>query len=159
MTDLNITIRSGNLTKDPEYGITQVNKKPVMTFTIASNYGYGDYAKKAYTVVSVYGKRAEGLVKLELKKGDKVTIQGEIELDAYIDKDQQPAACFKMDNPEKVDLMSRYKPSQASNQGQRNSGQSRSQHGTNDGSSGPNWNSHSHDDNQGGFDHNDPFGR
>jgi single-strand DNA-binding protein len=55
----------------------------VLTFTAASNTGYGDKQKTLWIRVQVFGKRAEGQLVDYLKKGVQCFISGELSMNNY----------------------------------------------------------------------------
>ena len=83
-----MTIRAsflGTLGRDAESKHTPTGKV-VVKFSAASNQGYGDNKKTQWVVCDAWGDRYVKLVDY-LKKGTKVLVYGDIELEEYITKD------------------------------------------------------------------------
>lgn len=76
---MNVFIFSGNIGKDCEVRYT-ANQKAIASFSVASKAGYGDNEKTTWITCKLLGKRAEGRLPEYLKKGTKVTVQGEFTL-------------------------------------------------------------------------------
>ena len=81
---MNITILTGNLTKDPEQ--RTVGDKSLVTFSMACNAGYGDNKKVFFPRVSVWGGRGNSIMRF-CHKGSKVTVNGEIYPNEYDGRD------------------------------------------------------------------------
>ena len=82
MSDLNNYSFTGRLGKDAEVKFLQ-NGTAVWSASIGTGYGYGDNKGTNWLRVSVFGKRAESLGKLDLAKGTHVAIAGELRLREY----------------------------------------------------------------------------
>lgn len=65
----------GVMLHDPELKMTHTGK-PVCSFRIANNYGYGENKKTDYVTCVAWGKNAETVAKY-FKKGDSIIVQGE----------------------------------------------------------------------------------
>ena len=84
MSQINVIVMEGNLASDAV--VRHFGEKGIETkFTIANNYGFGDYEKKTFMVCKLYGPRGEKLAEY-LTKGIKLTVVGPIHVDVY-DKD------------------------------------------------------------------------
>jgi single-strand DNA-binding protein len=91
MQNLALVILDGNLTRDPESRKTK-NEKEVTSFAVALNHEWG--AKEgnnavSYINVECWGKLAENCARY-LKKGSRVTVQGQLRQDRW--KDDEGAA-------------------------------------------------------------------
>ncbi len=73
----------GNLTKDPDYSVSQ-NGTPMCRFTVAVNRRGGDEAD--YFRVTTFRKNAENCAAY-LSKGRKVCIVGEVHIGEFTDRD------------------------------------------------------------------------
>ena len=73
----------GNLTKDPDYSVSQ-NGTPMCRFTVAVNRRGGDEAD--FFRVTTFRKNAENCAAY-LSKGRKVCIVGEVHIGEYTDRD------------------------------------------------------------------------
>jgi single-strand DNA-binding protein len=80
-----ITI-TGNCGKDPEKRTTQSNDE-VCSFSVGVKQGWGDKASTNWYRCNVWGKRA-GTVAQHLRKGSKVTVNGELSIGEYNGKAQ-----------------------------------------------------------------------
>jgi single-strand DNA-binding protein len=76
MSDLNVMSITGRLTKDAERKTLPTGTN-LVTFSVANNTGYGDYAATNYFVVNMWGKQGEGIFPY-LKKGQAVAVYGEL---------------------------------------------------------------------------------
>ena len=76
---------TGNLTRDAELKYTQ-GGLAILALGVAVNVGYGDKQQVYYPRVSVFGKPAESLGKLNLTKGTAVAVTGEFVLREYENK-------------------------------------------------------------------------
>jgi single-strand DNA-binding protein len=79
MNNLSVT---GRLTRDSELRFLK-DGKPVLSFSLANNTGYGDSKKTNYFECSLFGKCAEGKLHEYLKKGQEVAVSGEVSLNEY----------------------------------------------------------------------------
>lgn len=82
MNSISIT---GRLTRNAELRYTSTGK-PVSSFCVASDYGYGEKKKTIFFECGLWGERAEK-VNQYLTKGQAVTVIGEIEVYEYQGKD------------------------------------------------------------------------
>ena len=71
----------GRLGRDPEIKHTQ-SGKPICTFTLATDSGYGEGKKTDWHSVTVFDKTAENCAKF-LQKGSKAYVEGRIAYDTY----------------------------------------------------------------------------
>jgi single-strand DNA-binding protein len=83
MSDTNVTVMSGRVTRDCELRYTQ-NSNAVASLSIACNRKSGDQEKTVYMDIKIWGKRAETLSEY-LKKGRYIVVTGPIEEDSWDD--------------------------------------------------------------------------
>jgi len=108
--NINRTVMSGNLTKEPELRATQSGKK-VLLFSIASNGRRKDKATGEWVEVPNYidcvvpGSRAESLAKM-LSKGTKVVVEGKLRFSRWETKDGQKRSKHELVVTE-LDLLSK----------------------------------------------------
>lgn len=86
MSDLNNYSFTGRLGADAEVRYTS-SGTAVWSARIAVGYGYGDNKGTNWVTVKAFGKRAEGLAKLELKKGTQIGVSGELRNEEFDRKD------------------------------------------------------------------------
>lgn len=86
MSDLNTFTCTGRLGADAETKYTG-SGTAIWTARIAVGYGYGDNKGTNWLTVQVFGKRAEGLAKLDLAKGAQIAVSGELRVREYDRKD------------------------------------------------------------------------
>jgi single-strand DNA-binding protein len=86
MSDVNISVISGNLTKDPVLKHTKTTNTAVCQFSVASNDKYKDKETVCYVDCQAWGKTAEFVAKY-LKKGAKVIVQGKMQQQVWDDKE------------------------------------------------------------------------
>ena len=89
MADINTTIMTGRLTRDP---VIKNNGSPMGHFTLASNDRYRDktgavQTKTAFVFCKVYGAWAEALA--NRKKGDMVIVTGKLRSETWGDEASQ----------------------------------------------------------------------
>ena len=82
--DLNVWIGEGNIAADPKIFYVGEKETPKLSFRMGNHRGYNGRDKVNWINCIVWGTRAENLMKL-LKKGDKVSIVGELELRSWKD--------------------------------------------------------------------------
>lgn len=82
MSDLNNYTCTGRLGADAETRYS-ASGTAIWSCRLAVGYGYGDNAGTNWLRVSVFGKRAEGLAKLTLTKGDRIGVTGELRVREY----------------------------------------------------------------------------
>lgn len=85
MNNLSLIILDGNLVADPEK--KDLGKQLLTTFRVASNHEYGNTSEKkfvSYFQIECWNKLAQNCFEF-LKKGNKVTIQGELRQDRWED--------------------------------------------------------------------------
>lgn len=78
---LNKVMLIGRLGRDPERRTTQAGK-PVCSFTLATDAGYGDNKKTDWHTIAVFGKTADNCAKY-LHKGSLAYVEGRIFYDSY----------------------------------------------------------------------------
>jgi single-strand DNA-binding protein len=83
MSDLNNCAFVGRLTRDAE--VKQVGNSTLVTFAIANNTGFGQYACTNFIEVNAWGKQAAGIVQY-LVKGKQVAIAGTFENKRWTDQ-------------------------------------------------------------------------
>jgi len=81
----NCVILTGRLGKAPEIRTTPSGKS-VGVFTLAVDRGYGDKKKTLWVNVEVWNKTAEAVARM-VTKGNRVTVVGELDEDAWKDKE------------------------------------------------------------------------
>ncbi|MDE2107269.1 MAG: single-stranded DNA-binding protein [Patescibacteria group bacterium] len=86
MSDLNNYSCTGRLGADAETRYL-ANGTAIWQCRLAVGYGYGHNAGTNWLRVSAFGKRAEGLAKLELTKGAQIGVTGELCVREYDRKD------------------------------------------------------------------------
>lgn len=115
MSNINIFVVSGNLTRDPDIRFTPAGK-PVASYTVAVDHVYYDgegnkREKTAFVPVTTYGKQAENDGKF-LKKGSSVNVQGHIT--SWYDEDKKKGGHnFEADNVQYIGKPSGAKGAQA----------------------------------------------
>jgi single-strand DNA-binding protein len=82
MSDLNSYTCTGRLGADAETRYS-ASGTAIWSCRLAVGYGYGDNAGTNWLRVSAFGKRAEGLAKLTLAKGDRIGVTGELRVREY----------------------------------------------------------------------------
>ncbi len=78
----NVMSFTGTVGRDAEVRILSSGMS-VLNVTVANNIGFGDKQQTLWIRVDVFGKRAEGLLKDYLKKGQQVFISGELTQSEY----------------------------------------------------------------------------
>ena len=86
MSDLNNYSFTGRLGADAETRYTG-SGTAVWSARVAIGYGFGDNKGTNWVTVKAFGKRAEGLAKLELKKGAQIGGSGELRNEEFDRKD------------------------------------------------------------------------
>ena len=84
------TIQQGRLGGDPEVKTTK-NDKIVCNFSVAVDYGYGEYKETIWFKCVAWGKAAETLGKY-LHKGDMVCLTGNVKASGYVNKSGEVGA-------------------------------------------------------------------
>lgn len=87
---VNVFTFSGNVGADAELRSLQSGDK-VLNFRVANKVGFGDRATTQWIECSYFGKRGEAIANY-VKKGDKVTVSGELKLDEFNRKDGTPGS-------------------------------------------------------------------
>src|SRR5699024_11001031 len=82
MSDINSYNATGRLGADAEVKYTS-SGTAIWNARVAVGYGYGQNAGTNWLRVSAFGKRAEGLAKLELRKGSRIGVTGELRVREY----------------------------------------------------------------------------
>ena len=85
MATLNEVRIIGNLTRDVELRSTP-NGHTVANFGVATDRGFGNNKKTVFIDVTVWNKQAENAEKF-LQKGSQVLVCGELDMDAWEDRD------------------------------------------------------------------------
>ncbi len=99
-----------------EPSVKYYQDKPITTFRIASDVGYGEKKKTLFKQVASFGKTAEYAGNY-LNKGDKIIIFGRIEDDEYTNKEGIKVIATKI-IAEEIQMMSKYKPAAGSTSNQ-----------------------------------------
>ena len=84
MSDLNNCSIVGRLTKDAELKHVGANNTALVSFTVANNTGFGQYARTNFFNVNVWGKAGENLLQY-LTKGKQVGVTGTMENNKWTD--------------------------------------------------------------------------
>ena len=87
---MNIWTFSGRVGADAELRTTQNNEK-VLNFRVANDIGFGDRRTTQWVDCSYWGKRAEA-VSSYVRKGDKITVSGEVKLEDFNRRDGTPGS-------------------------------------------------------------------
>jgi len=87
---MNVWIFTGRVGRDAELRTTQSGEK-VLGFTVANDVGFGDRKTTQWADCSIWGRRAEALAPY-IKKGDKVTVSGELKLEEFQRRDGTPGS-------------------------------------------------------------------
>lgn len=82
MSDLNVYTFTGNLVADPETRYT-AKGTAVWSARVAVNVGWGQNKTTNWISVSAFGKQAEALGNLDLAKGSRVGVTGELKVREY----------------------------------------------------------------------------
>ena len=85
MADMNNLTVTGHLTRDAVIK-TVGSGKTLLTFDVANNIGFGDYAKTNFYTVNMWGEKGLKLAQY-LKKGTHVGVIGEESLNTWTGKD------------------------------------------------------------------------
>lgn len=86
MSDLNNCTIVGRIVRDAEMKQVGANGTTLVTFTIANNTGYGQYAKTNFFAVNAWGKQAQSIVQY-LTKGKQVGVTGTMENNSWTGQD------------------------------------------------------------------------
>lgn len=86
MSDLNSYSFTGRLGADAETKYAQ-SGSAIWSARVGIGYGYGDHKGTNWITVKAFGKRAEGLAKLELAKGAAIGGSGELQVREFDRKD------------------------------------------------------------------------
>ena len=82
----NVCIFEGRLTKDSEFTVFGQKDTPKLKFSLANNYGYGEYKKVNYIDCEIIGKKAESLAQY-MVRGKAVNIVTEYHQQRWEDQD------------------------------------------------------------------------
>lgn len=93
MSYANMTIK-GNLTRDPELRST-TEGKPIATFTVGYNDGFGQDKKGVFVKCLAFGKRAEAIAQY-VKKGDAILVSGAPSLEQWTSMEGEARAQIKV---------------------------------------------------------------
>lgn len=85
MADMNQICITGHLTRDAVVKVIG-SGKTLLSFDIANNIGFGDYAKTNFYTVNMWGDRGTKIAEF-LKKGIHVGVIGEESINAWMGKD------------------------------------------------------------------------
>lgn len=111
MADVNSWVATGRLTRDAEFKVLPSGTE-LVTFDLANNTGFGQYAKTLFVTVNFWGKAGKNMLPY-LTKGKGVAISGgEIELQQWASKQDGSTQKKVVVNTSKVDFL----PSGSSNQ-------------------------------------------
>jgi single-strand DNA-binding protein len=87
---MNVWTFSGRVGADAELRTTQSGEK-VLSFRVANDVGFGDRKTTQWVDCSYWGKRAES-VSSYVRKGDKITVSGELKLEEFQRRDGTPGS-------------------------------------------------------------------
>jgi single-strand DNA-binding protein len=82
---VNVWTYSGRVGADPEIRTTQSGEQ-VLSFRVANDVGFGDRKATQWVDNSYWGKRAVAVAPY-IKKGDKITVSGELKLESFQKRD------------------------------------------------------------------------
>lgn len=83
---LNLMTLTGRIGRDAEFRAFP-NGGGVLSFSVATNSGYGDKEKTLWLRANLFGKRAEGKLGEYLVKGQEVALTGELSENEYTTKE------------------------------------------------------------------------
>lgn len=111
MADINNWVVTGRLTRDAEFRVLPSGTE-LVTFDIANNTGFGQYAKTLFITVNHWGKSAKNMLPY-LTKGKGIAVSGgEVELQQWTSKQDGSIQKKVVVNTSKVDFL----PNGSSNQ-------------------------------------------
>lgn len=111
MADVNSWVVTGRLTRDAEFKVLPSGTE-LVTFDLANNTGFGQYAKTLFVTVNFWGKAGKNMHPY-LTKGKGVAISGgEVELQQWTSKQDGSTQKKVVVNTSKVDFL----PNGSSNQ-------------------------------------------
>jgi len=87
---MNVWNFSGRVGADAELRQTQSGEK-VLSFRVANDVGFGDRKSTQWVSCSFWGKRGESVANF-VKKGDRVSVSGELKLEEYTGRDGTPGS-------------------------------------------------------------------
>jgi single-strand DNA-binding protein len=87
---MNVWTFSGRVGADAELRTTQSGEK-VLSFRVANDVGFGERKFTQWVDCSYWGKRGEAIANY-VKKGDKVTVSGELKLEEFQRRDGTPGS-------------------------------------------------------------------
>jgi single-strand DNA-binding protein len=87
---VNVWTFSGRVGADAELRTTQSGEK-VLSFRVCNTIGFGDRKTEQWVDCSYWGKRAEA-VSSYVRKGDKITVSGELKLEDFQRRDGTPGS-------------------------------------------------------------------
>ena len=87
---MNVWTFSGRVGADAELRTTQSGEK-VLQFRVANDIGFGDRKTTQWVDCSYWGKRGEA-VSSYVRKGDKITVSGEVKLEEFQRRDGTPGS-------------------------------------------------------------------
>lgn len=91
---MNVFNAIGRIAKDAEVRFTQ-SGKPVTSWSLAVDSGYGDHKKTTWVDCQLWGERGQKIAG-HLHKGDRLGVSGEITLDEYIGRDGSKQKTLKL---------------------------------------------------------------
>lgn len=92
---MNVWLATGRVGRDAELRTTNTGKK-VLGFTLANETGFGERKKTQWADCQIWGPRAEALANF-IKKGDKLTVSGELTLEEFTRRDGTPGSKLSLD--------------------------------------------------------------
>ena len=103
MSDVNNCVFTGRLTRDAEMKTIGAKGTLLLTFSIANNTGFGEYAKTQFFDVQLWGKRGESLQQY-LTRGKQVAVVGQLEQNKWTGTDGQEHYSWRL-NANDVQLL------------------------------------------------------
>lgn len=116
---MNVWTFSGRVGADAELRTTQSGEK-VLSFRVANDIGFGERRTTQWVDCSLWGKRGESIANY-VKKGDKITVSGEVKLEEFQGKDGSTKAKLAV-RVNELDLAARSEGQGAGANGQAASG-------------------------------------
>jgi single-strand DNA-binding protein len=101
---MNVFTFSGRVGADAELKSTQSGEK-VLSFRVANDVGFGDRKTTQWIDCSFWGRRAEAVANY-VKKGDKITVSGEVKIEEFQRRDGTPGSKLAV-RVNELDLASR----------------------------------------------------
>jgi len=98
---MNLLTIAGHIGRDAE--IRQAGSTELASFSVATNYGFGDKKETVWVSCTLWGKRAHSLAPY-IRKGGQISVAGEVRLREWQANDGTTKTALEM-NVDKVTLM------------------------------------------------------